>query len=487
MTHLNSPHSMSSMQEIRNPANTAHCLGTIYSATPEQVQQAITLAATAQPAWSATSVQERAAVLQRMADLLQQHMTELMSLLIQEAGKTRADALSEVREAIDFCRYYAEQAYALMAEQVLPGPTGERNSLQLHARGLFACISPWNFPLAIFLGQIAAALVTGNGVLAKPAPQTPLIAQRTMALLQAAGLPPPVAALLLGGPAVGEQLIRDPRIVGIAFTGSTATAKHIARAVLDDAQRPLVTLIAETGGINAMIVDSTALPEQVVADVIASAFQSAGQRCSALRLLCLQADIYDTTLRMLTGAMAELQIGDPMQETTDIGPVIDAAARDRIVKYLDAQASRIHYQLPLPANTQQGWFVAPTIIALNTVQELQQEIFGPVLHVVKWQADKLNELLDAINASGYGLTMGVHSRLDSTIQRVRERARVGNLYVNRSMIGAVVGSQPFGGESLSGTGPKAGGPHYLLRFCTERTVSIDTTAAGGNASLLTLD
>jgi RHH-type proline utilization regulon transcriptional repressor/proline dehydrogenase/delta 1-pyrroline-5-carboxylate dehydrogenase len=356
----------------------------------------------------------------------------------------------------------------------------------LHPRGTFACISPWNFPLSIFIGQIAAALVTGNCVIAKPAPQTPLTAALAIQLLYQAGVPQTALAFMPGGPDVGEWLVGNPSIAGIAFTGSTRTARRIAQQVLQDEHRPLTTLIAETGGINAMIVDSTALPEQVVMDVITSAFHSAGQRCSALRLLCLQADIYDRTLALLIGAMAELKVGNPLEEHTDVGPLIDATACQHIRQYLVQQANKIIYQTPVPESLT-GWFVAPTLIALEHPQDLREEVFGPVLHVARWQAGQLSELIDAINVTGYGLTLGLHSRLESAATLVRERAKVGNVYINRPMIGAVVGAQPFDGEGLSGTGPKAGGPHYLLRFCTERTVSIDTTAAGGNTGLTSLD
>jgi RHH-type transcriptional regulator, proline utilization regulon repressor / proline dehydrogenase / delta 1-pyrroline-5-carboxylate dehydrogenase len=471
---------------VRNPADPQQIVGYVANATHGEVITAINTALTTTDSWSGTSVSERCACLERMADLLEQHRDALMSLLIREAGKTRSDAMTEVREAVDFCRYYASEARNLLKAQSLPGPSGENNVLSLHARGVFACISPWNFPLAIFIGQIAAALVTGNSVIAKPAPQTPLIAALAIQLLHQCGVPESSLALLPGGPEVGDWIVRDAHIAGVAFTGSTGTARRIARALLEDEQRPLATLIAETGGINAMIVDSTALPEQVVADVITSAFQSAGQRCSALRLLCLQDDIYDSTMTLLKGAMAELCVGDPVLEQTDVGPLIDEAACKRINDYLAASQSRIAWQTPVEAKLP-GWFIAPTLITIQHPQELQQEVFGPVLHVTRWQAGHLSELIDTLNASGYGLTMGLHSRLDSAAQLVRERAQAGNLYINRSMIGAVVGSQPFGGERLSGTGPKAGGPHYLLRFCTERTVSTDTTSVGGNTSLMNLE
>ncbi len=352
---------------------------------------------------------------------------------------------------------------------------------------MFACVSPWNFPLAIFLGQVGAALVTGNAVIAKPAPQTPLIAAAAVRLALEAGVPAEVLHLLPGGADVGAALVADPRVSGVVFTGSTASARRIARSLLDDESRPLVPLIAETGGLNAMLVDSTALPEQVVADVIASAFLSAGQRCSALRLLCLHEDIAEATLHMLFGAMDELTLGDPADPATDVGPVIDEAARARIEAHVERWRSRVIHTAPTPAGLERGTFVAPTVIRLDVVGDLDTEVFGPVLHVVTWKGGQMNETVDAVMRSGYGLTLGVHTRIGAAADAVRARARVGNLYVNRSMIGAVVGVQPFGGEGLSGTGPKAGGPHYLPRFCVERTWTVDTTSAGGNASLLSLE
>jgi RHH-type proline utilization regulon transcriptional repressor/proline dehydrogenase/delta 1-pyrroline-5-carboxylate dehydrogenase len=449
-----------------------------------QVAPAITAATAAQPGWAATPVAARAAILDRLADLLERDTPSLMAVLVHEARKTIPDALGEVREAVDFCRYYAAEARRLFAPTLLPGPTGERNELHLVGRGTFAAIAPWNFPLAIFIGQIAAALVAGNAVIAKPAPQTPEIARRAVALAYKAGVPVAVLALITGGGEIGDALVRDPRIMGVAFTGSTATARRIARALLDDESRPLVPLIAETGGINAMIVDSTALTEQVVQDIIASAFRSAGQRCSALRLLLVQADVADRTLAMLKGAMDMLVLGNPVDPATDVGPVIDAAAYGRLEAYRQGQRARWLHTVPAPAT---GNFVAPTAIALDNIADLQTEWFGPLLHVVTWKAGDLATIIAAVNALGYGLTMGLHSRIASVAASVTAAAHVGNLYVNRSMIGAVVGSQPFGGEGRSGTGFKAGGPHYLLRFVHERTVSTDTTSAGGNASLLSIE
>jgi RHH-type proline utilization regulon transcriptional repressor/proline dehydrogenase/delta 1-pyrroline-5-carboxylate dehydrogenase len=450
----------------------------------EDAKGAVDNAATAFSTWSQTPLDERADALERLADLLEANRIELMSIAVHEAKKTIPDALGEVREAVDFCRYYAQQAREGLAPVALPGPTGERNVLRYEGRGVWACIAPWNFPLAIFLGQVVAALVAGNSVVAKPAPQTPRIAERAVALAHQAGIPANALVLLPGGPEQGAALVSDRRIAGVAFTGSTATARRIARTLLEDDTRPLVPLIAETGGINAMIVDSTALSEQVVQDVVTSAFRSAGQRCSALRLLLLQEDIADATLKMLAGAMDALVVGESSHPMTDVGPVIDAAAHTRLMEYREScKASWIH-TIPAPAT---GHFVPPTAIRLASLNDLNEEWFGPLLHVATWRAGTLEETVEAVNAKGFGLTLGLHSRIARNAETVEALARVGNLYVNRSMIGAIVGSQPFGGEGLSGTGPKAGGPNYLHRFCAERVTSTDTTSAGGNASLLSLD
>lgn len=434
--------------------------------------------------WSARSIDERAAILERLADLLEENRIELMALAVKEAFKTLPDAIGEVREAADFCRYYAARARADLASVTLPGPTGERNELRMEGRGVWATIAPWNFPLAIFLGQTAAALVTGNTVVAKPAPQTPEIARAAVRLAHQAGVPEDALILTPGGPEIGAALTADPRIAGVAFTGSTPTAKKIARSLLEGDDRPIVPLIAETGGVNAMIVDSTALPEQVVVDVITSAFRSAGQRCSALRLLLLQEEIAEGVIEMLRGAMDLLRIGDPGDPSNDIGPVIDRSAYDKLMAYRDSVKGRWLKTLPVPST---GLYVPPTLIKLDSVEDLDREWFGPILHVATWPAGQLGETIARVNAKGFGLTMGLHSRIARSGELAEARARVGNLYVNRSMIGAVVGSQPFGGEGLSGTGPKAGGPHYLPRFCAERSVSVDTTSAGGNATLLSLD
>ena len=378
------------------------------------------------------------------------------------------------------------QVRRLIAEpEALPGPTGESNELRLAGRGVFLCVSPWNFPLAIFAGQVAAAFAAGNAVVAKPAEQTPVIAFEAVKLFIAAGLPADAIAFVPGrGETVGAALVADARTNGVAFTGSTATAQAINRA-LAARDGPLVPFIAETGGLNAMLVDSSALPEQVVADVIASAFNSAGQRCSALRILCVQREIAPHVLKLLAGATAELTLGDPAQLATDIGPVIDREALDM----LEAHAARMNREARLVCKARlpeslAGTFFAPRAYELPDLSAIDREVFGPIVHVVTFEADALEATVDAINAKGFGLTMGIHSRIDATIEAVRARARVGNLYVNRNMIGATVGVQPFGGEGLSGTGPKAGGPHYLLRFALERTFTVNTAAAGGNASLI---
>ena len=450
----------------------------------EGVSAAVTRAHAAFPAWSATPVDKRAACLERLADLLEENRDRLMAICVQEAFKTIPDAIGEVREAADFCRYYAGEARARLRPVELPGPTGERNMLHIEGRGVWATIAPWNFPLAIFLGQTVAALVAGNCVVAKPAPQTPAIARFAVELAHRAGVPADALVLVTGGPEAGAALTADVRVAGVAFTGSTATAKRIARTLVEDDDRPIVPLIAETGGINTMIVDSTALPEQVVADVVTSSFRSAGQRCSALRLLLVQEDVADTVIHMLTGAMETLRLGDPADPATDVGPVIDQPSYDKLMAYRTTVTDRTLKTLDAPAD---GLFVPPTLVQLDAIEDLDREWFGPILHVATWEAGKLADTIARVNAKGYGLTMGLHSRIARAAEVTEAAAAVGNLYINRSMIGAVVGSQPFGGEGLSGTGPKAGGPHYLYRFCAERAVSVDTTSAGGNATLLSLD
>jgi len=477
---------LSDAREIRSPADRRILVGHVTDATPADIDSALDRLHAGWRDWDAAGGAHRATVLERAADLIEAARTELLALLAREAGKTLADGIAEIREAVDFCRWYAARAREQFAgPREFPGPTGERNTWELGGRGVFAAISPWNFPLSIFIGQVTAALAAGNAVAAKPAEQTPLIAERAVALLRQAGVPDTVLALLQGDGNVGQALVADPRIAGVAFTGGTDTAQAIARSL---AQRggPLVPFIAETGGINAMIVDSSALPEQVVTDVLAGAFGAAGQRCSALRLLCLQEDTADRVLHMLQGAAETLVIGDPLDPATDVGPVIDAAARDALQR-ASAGLGTALFELRLPPGTGHGTFFAPRAFVLDGAGDLQAEIFGPVLCIVRYAADRLDALLESIEAIGYGLTLGIHTRIESTQRRITQRLRIGNTYINRNQVGAVVGVQPFGGRGLSGTGPKAGGPITLYRFAEERVVSVNTAAAGGNAALLASD
>ena len=474
---------------IRNPADQRDVVGTVTEATADVARHAIEVAAHYAPHWDATPAQQRAMYLERAAELFEHKRAELLSLLVREAGKTVPDALSEIREAVDYCRYYAARARADFAQPLsMPGPTGERNELSLHGRGVFVCVSPWNFPLAIFVGQITAALAAGNTVLAKPARQTPLVAMRAVRLLHDAGVPPQALQFLPGaGRELGEVLLRDARVRGVAMTGSIETAAWMAQAI---AQRPgpIIPLIAETGGQNVMLADSSALPEQVVLDALTSAFNSAGQRCSALRVLFVQREIAPRVIELLCDALGELVIGDPQWLTTDIGPVIDTAARDTLEHHVQnlAPKARLLRRLELPTGTEHGSYFAPTVFEIERLDILQREVFGPILHVVRYAANQLDAVIEAVNASGYGLTLGIHSRIDERVRYIANHSHVGNMYVNRNMIGAVVGVQPFGGEGLSGTGPKAGGPHYLHRFATERTLTVNTSAVGGNTALASL-
>ncbi|MFO1102534.1 MAG: bifunctional proline dehydrogenase/L-glutamate gamma-semialdehyde dehydrogenase PutA [Methylocystis sp.] len=460
-------------------------VGQVVEADEAAAHAAMAAAARAFPAWARTPSETRARMIERAADLIEARRGPLIALLHSEAGKTLDDALAEVREAADLCRYYAGQARIVCADMPLPGPTGEANVLRRHGRGVFVCISPWNFPLAIFIGQVAAALVTGNSVVAKPAEQTPLVAAMAIELLREAGVPKNALQFVPGDGAIGAALVGDLLTAGVVFTGSAEVAHRINRALAarDGAIAPL---IAETGGINAMIVDSTALIEQVVDDVLTSAFRSAGQRCSALRLLCLQEEIAPACLKTLIGAASELRVGDPRVIGTHVGPVIDAEAKSKLAAYLSRQraSGKILYAGAAP---EAGIFVAPHIVKIDRVKDLQEEIFGPVLHVATWRSQRLPQLLAEIEASGYGLTFGMHTRIEQRIRALSREAPAGNIYVNRNMIGAVVGSQPFGGFGLSGTGPKAGGPDYLLRFLHETTLTINTASSGGDASLLSLE
>ena len=471
-----------------NPADRRIKIGTVVFSTPENIEQSIATAVLAAPAWNKTSVEERAACLEKLADLMEENRPILMAMLVKEAGKCMPDALGEVREAIDFCRYYAMLARQTLKPMTLQGPTGELNQLEMHGRGVFFCISPWNFPLAIFTGQITAGLVAGNCVIAKPAEPTSLIGAKVVEFMHQAGIPKEVVQLLPGkGSVIGPLLTADDRINGILFTGSTETARGINQT-LSQRKGPIVPFIAETGGQNVMIADATALPEQLVQDVIASAFNSAGQRCSALRVLFLQTEMADKVIHLLKGAMQTLVLNDPARLSTDIGPVIHESARKTLVAHINRmnKEAKLIAEVPLSSETEEGIFFAPRVYEITSLNQLEKEIFGPVLHIIRYPSDKLDEVIQAINATGYGLTLGIHTRIKSAANYILERVRVGNRYINRNMIGAVVGVQPFGGEGLSGTGPKAGGPHYLTRLCCERVLTENTTAAGGNASLISM-
>ncbi len=471
---------------ITMPHDLTSQVGTRRDATEEEVDAAFARAVEIQPGWDALGGDKRALLLEEVADLFEENTDEFLSLCQREAGKTLLDGIAEVREAVDFLRYYASEARRQFAEPMqLPGPTGEDNTLRMHGRGVFATISPWNFPLAIFTGLASAALAAGNAVIAKPAEQTPLLAALAVKLCHEAGIPPEALQLLPGAGDVGQMITSDVRLSGVAFTGSTETA-HAINRTLAARDGPIATFIAETGGQNAMIVDSSALPEQVVRDVLASAFQSAGQRCSALRVLYLQDDVYDEMEDMIRGGFEALDIGDPAKLSTDVGPVIDPDAQAALERHVARREASGHtvWRRELDPDLSQGCYVAPTIMEIDSILDLKRENFGPVLHIARFKAEDLGKVVEDINATGYGLTLGLHSRIAAVHRYVQARAKVGNMYINRNQIGAIVESQPFGGEGLSGTGPKAGGPHYLARFATERVTCIDTTAAGGNASLL---
>ncbi|MBV8924871.1 MAG: bifunctional proline dehydrogenase/L-glutamate gamma-semialdehyde dehydrogenase PutA, partial [Bradyrhizobium sp.] len=459
--------------------------GSASDATTPDADAAVTAARHGFESWSTMAAARRAAALEKAAELLESRAAHFIALLQREGGKTLDDALSELREAADFCRYYAAEGRKLFgSDQAMPGPTGESNRLRLRGRGVFVAISPWNFPLAIFLGQVTAALMAGNTVVAKPAEQTPLIAVQAVKLLHEAGVPADALRLVLGDGRIGAALVAHPAAAGVVFTGSTEVARSINRT-LAASEGPIVPLIAETGGINAMIADATALPEQVADDAVTSAFRSAGQRCSALRLLFVQGEVADRMIEMIAGAARELKIGDATDPSTHVGPVIDVQAKSRLDAHIARmkREARVHYAGRAP----EGNFVAPHIFELNDAGQLTEEVFGPILHVVRYDAERLEDVLQSIAATRFGLTLGIHSRIDDMVEAIVARLPTGNVYVNRNMIGAVVGVQPFGGHGLSGTGPKAGGPHYLARFATEQTVTINTAAAGGNAALLSGD
>ncbi|MBI1214248.1 MAG: bifunctional proline dehydrogenase/L-glutamate gamma-semialdehyde dehydrogenase PutA [Alphaproteobacteria bacterium] len=476
-------------EPVFDPADNSRQIGTVAQGTEEDIKRAVETTYAAFPAWNETPAHERAQCLRRMADLMQENMAELIALCTREAGKTLGDGVAEVREAIDFCRYYAAEGRKHFGQPMtMPGPTGELNQLSLQGRGVFLCISPWNFPLAIFIGQVTAALMAGNAVIAKPAGQTSLIAMRAVELLIEAGVPKDVIALLpVSGRLAGQLLVPDARIAGICLTGSTETAQTINRTLAERAGA-IVPLIAETGGQNAMIVDSSALPEQIVDDVIISAFRSAGQRCSALRVLFVADSIADKLIEMLAGACKELTLDDPLKLSTDIGPVIDKGALEILeehAKRMDGEGKKVA-AVPMSEAAKKGSFFAPCAYEIKSMDMLTKEVFGPILHIVRYKPENLDAVIDQINATGFGLTFGLHTRIDHVMRDIVGRVNAGNCYVNRSMIGAVVGVQPFGGNGLSGTGPKAGGPHYLLRFANEKTLTVNTTASGGNTTLVSL-
>lgn len=474
---------------VTSPYDTTHHIGDSFSCKTSQVNQALKAAKDAfYRHWQYSHAEDRATIIEKYARLLEANSAELISLCIKEAGKTVEDSIADVREAIDFCYYYAEQARELCGtETILPGPAGEENKLSLHGRGIFVCISPWNFPLAIFVGQVIAGLASGNTVIAKPAAQTTIIATRAIELLLEAGMPTDVVHLILGkGSTVGQALIQSKEVDGITFTGSTQTAAHIYRTRAEIGM-PIIPVIAETGGLNTMIVDSSVLLEQTVDHIIRSAFGSAGQRCSALRAVFVDQTIEEPLLNMLAGAMQELNVDIPEHLSTDVGSVIDAQAQSSLLEHIERMKSEHKLVAATPLseeNVSKGYFVAPHCFKVSSLEDIGGEHFGPVLHIISYKSNKLEQVIDAINNTGFGLTLGIQTRILSRAEFIRKRVHVGNIYINRAMTGAVVGVQPFGGEGLSGTGPKAGGPHYLTAFMTERTSSHDTTAIGGNRDLL---
>lgn len=482
------PQKTGSFIEKINPADKGDVVGRVYEMDVSQVDKIFDVAKTGHQIWSQTDANYRADILEKIADRLEENHAALIGVCVREGGRTLKDAHDEIREAVDFCRYYAMQGRKDFkgSGTKLLGPTGERNIYKLQSRGVFVCISPWNFPIAIFTGQIVAALMAGNAVIAKPAEQTSITGHEIIKLMHEAGVPPDVLGLALGDGRIGAALVAHESVTGVAFTGSTEVARGINQT-LATKEGPIARLIAETGGQNAMIVDSSALTEQVIDDVVLSAFGSAGQRCSACRILYIQSDVADKTIEMLKGAMEKIRIGNPIHLSSDIGPLIDEEALMNIQNHKTRLGGLGHKisETPLESDLEnKGHFVAPIAYEIENLSQLEKEIFGPVLHVIRYDAKNIDQIIDDINGSGYGLTFGIHSRIDSFIQHVTSRIQAGNIYVNRGTIGAVVGSQPFGGRGLSGTGPKAGGPQYLHAFASEKVISTDTTAAGGNASLV---
>jgi len=476
----------SHLQQLRSVTIRQKNISDIADDTIEECNVAFERAAIAFPQWKSFSAARRAECLERLAALYVKYEAEFLALCMHEAGKTIADAIAEVREAIDYCRYYAQEARTLFIPLSLTGVSGERNTLSLHPRGIVIAISPWNFPLAIFTGQITAALVTGNCVIAKPAEQTPAIAALAIKLMHEAGIPKDVLQIIVGsGEVIGKKLVEDARVAAVVFTGSTGTAWSINQA-LAHRRGPIVPLIAETGGQNCMIVDSSALIEQTVDDMVQSAFDSAGQRCSSLRVAFVQEDIADELFKVLAGAMGQLRVGDVTDFSTDIGPVIDEEAYEHLSHHIQTmkQNAKLIASSPVMAQAKSSFLIAPHAFEITSIDVLKGEVFGPILHVIRYKANALDDVIRQINSTDYGLTFGIQSRIDKCIRSITQRVQAGNIYVNRSMTGAVVGGQPFGGNGLSGTGPKAGGPHYLTRFCVEQTITVNTAAVGGNLELL---
>jgi RHH-type proline utilization regulon transcriptional repressor/proline dehydrogenase/delta 1-pyrroline-5-carboxylate dehydrogenase len=470
-------------RKVFNPSKLDQSLGYVAFASESTVRKSLEIASNYFSYWKNVEVENKVEIINKFADLLEANQEKLVKICVLEAGKTIKDSINDLREAIDFCYYYSSEAIRVFKDPIiLKGPTGEKNKLVYEGKGVIFAISPWNFPIAIFTGQIVSALLAGNTVIAKPAEKTSIIAYEIVKLFLKAGLPVGSLQLLIGkGRNIGQIVLNDTRIKGVVFTGSCETAKKIQNDLVKR-EGEIIPFMAETGGLNFMIIDSSALTEQVVDDAIESGFNAAGQRCSALRILAIQDEVYDKTLKMLIGATKKIKIGLPNLLSTDIGPVIDQEAKDRINNHVKSFKSKVLSQSPLESKYQ-GYYVTPTIIEIENLNEVKEEIFGPVIHVYKYKSNEIEKLISDINKMNYGLTLGIQSRIENTINYIFNNANIGNIYINRNIVGAVVGVQPFGGRGLSGTGPKAGGPNYLLKFANEKSYSYNTTAAGGNATL----
>ena len=470
-------------RKVFNPSKLDQSLGYVAFASESTVRKSLEIASNYFSYWKNVEVENKVEIINKFADLLEANQEKLVKICVLEAGKTIKDSINDLREAIDFCYYYSSEAIRVFKDPIiLKGPTGEKNKLVYEGKGVIFAISPWNFPIAIFTGQIVSALLAGNTVIAKPAEKTSIIAYEIVKLFLKAGLPVGSLQLLIGkGRNIGQIVLNDTRIKGVVFTGSCETAKKIQNDLVKR-EGEIIPFMAETGGLNFMIIDSSALTEQVVDDAIESGFNAAGQRCSALRILAIQDEVYDKTLKMLIGATKKIKIGLPNLLSTDIGPVIDQEAKDRINNHVKSFKSKVLSQSSLESKYQ-GYYVTPTIIEIENLNEVKEEIFGPVIHVYKYKSNEIEKLISDINKMNYGLTLGIQSRIENTINYIFNNANIGNIYINRNIVGAVVGVQPFGGRGLSGTGPKAGGPNYLLKFANEKSYSYNTTAAGGNATL----